>query len=38
MKTKLLIAALAVVLALGFTSCTTSQGGCKMSAGMVGYK
>jgi hypothetical protein len=38
MKKFWIVLGLAMVFAIGFTACTTSRaGGCKMSAGMVGY-
>lgn len=37
MKKLLFVIGLACLLAVGFSSCTTSRGGCKVSSGMIGY-
>lgn len=38
MKKIFVIALLALILGVTFTSCTSSRGGCKATQGMVGYK
>ncbi len=38
MKTTFITLCLALLLAVGFSACTSSKNGCNASSGMIGYK